>query len=543
MITQNIHVRMDAYGIPPVIHAVEGDTWRYLDIYTDDAAINTSNTAVVAIHRPDDSYYTIEAMPEPLFYHLEMDQALTRPGKVECQLKVSSGDLVVSTYTFYVIVEPSTTGLPIEQLGYDIYDLIDAAQQIQNVGLTEEIKQALLDCFEHVAWTDEHGQDYVDALEAALYPPAELASISAVYTQSGTVYATDTLDSLKTNLVVTAHYTDSTTETVTTYTLSGTLTEGTSVITVTYEGKTTTFNVTVTAPATLSSITAVYTQSGTVYDTDTLDSLKSDLVVTAVYSDSTTQTVASTDYTLSGTLTEGTSTITVAYGGKTTTFTVTVTHQRVPSGYTEYDYIKLTIAEGTNYRYGIIAPVSMSSDYSYEFSFLYTSTSLSNAANIIGTRNRTGGTKEFGFFVTPSTGKLGYWLGGTDTTTQITNLVANQLNTIKVLPVGKSSQYPTYITINSNGTEFSSSSTKTGETWDEWFGMFIYASSASSFGPQQAYNGCQIGEIIVKDVSDNLVYDFIPVYNGTVYGMYEAVNNVFYNDSSNADKYVCGNWE
>lgn len=44
--------------------------------------------------------------------------------------------------------------------------------------------------------------------------------------------------------------------------------------------------------------------------------------MTAVYSDSTTETV--TDYTLSGTLTEGTSTITVGYGGKTDTFTVTV---------------------------------------------------------------------------------------------------------------------------------------------------------------------------------------------------------------------------
>lgn len=249
MITQNIHVRMDAYGIPPVIHAVEGDTWRYLNIYTDDAAINTSNTAVVAIHRPDDSYYTIEAMPEPLFYHLEMDQALTRPGKVECQLKVSSGDLVISTYTFYIIVEHSTTGLPVEQLGYDIYDLIDAASTISS-GLTDDIKQALLDCFEHVAWTDEHGQDYVDALEAALYPPvppASLVSISAVYTQSGTVYNTDTLDSLKSDLVVSALYDDQTTATVTAYTLSGTLTVGTSTITVAYNGKTTTFTVTVTS--------------------------------------------------------------------------------------------------------------------------------------------------------------------------------------------------------------------------------------------------------------------------------------------------------
>ena len=86
----------------------------------------------------------------------------------------------------------------------------------------------------------------MDALEAALYPPAELVSISAVYTQSGTVYTTDSLDDLKSDLVVTAIYNDSTTETVTTYTLSGTLTEGTSVITVSYGGKTTTFSVTVT---------------------------------------------------------------------------------------------------------------------------------------------------------------------------------------------------------------------------------------------------------------------------------------------------------
>lgn len=35
-------------------------------------------------------------------------------------------------------------------------------------GLTSEIKQALLNCFAHVAWTDEHGQDYVDALEVAM---------------------------------------------------------------------------------------------------------------------------------------------------------------------------------------------------------------------------------------------------------------------------------------------------------------------------------------------------------------------------------------
>ena len=113
-------------------------------------------------------------------------------------------------------------------------------------GLTNEIKVALMECFEHVAWIDDDGQDYYNALEAALNPPTGLVSISVVYTQSGTVYDTDSLDVLKPDLVVTAHYEDTTTATVTAYTLSGTLTTGTSTITVSYGGKTATFNVTVT---------------------------------------------------------------------------------------------------------------------------------------------------------------------------------------------------------------------------------------------------------------------------------------------------------
>lgn len=114
-------------------------------------------------------------------------------------------------------------------------------------GLSEDVKQALLQIAEKVAYIDEDGQDYYDDLYDALYPPADLVSISAVYTQSGTVYNTDDLDSLKSDLVVTALYNDQTTATVTEYTLTGTLTVGTSVITVTYGDKTTTFNVTVTA--------------------------------------------------------------------------------------------------------------------------------------------------------------------------------------------------------------------------------------------------------------------------------------------------------
>lgn len=270
--------------------------------------------------------------------------------------------------------------------------------------IAEPVKLALLQLASKVVYIDEHGQDYYDDLHDALYP---LTSITAVYVQSGTVYTTDSLDSLKSDLTVTAVYDGGSTQTVpgSDYTLSGSLTAGTSTITVSYGGKTATFNVAVTAvpgvfsvantltgctnsnsaatvtentsysgtitassgytltgatvsitmggtditsaayssgvisiaavtgdvaitvtavAVTLSSISAVYTQSGTVYDTDSLDSLKTDLVVTATYSDSSSGTVPAADYTLSGTLTVGTSTITVSYGGKTDTFNVTV---------------------------------------------------------------------------------------------------------------------------------------------------------------------------------------------------------------------------
>lgn len=74
------------------------------------------------------------------------------------------------------------------------------------------------------------------------------------------------------------------------------------------------------------SISAVFTQgANVVYTDDTLDSLKQYLTVTATYVDETTEVLADSVYTLSGSLAEGTDTITVTYGGKTTTFTVTVT--------------------------------------------------------------------------------------------------------------------------------------------------------------------------------------------------------------------------
>lgn len=137
---------------------------------------------------------------------------------------------------------------------------------IDEKGLNDDIRNALLNCFANVAWINSDGQTYYDALEAALFPPLVVTSISCVYTQSGTVYNTTPLNQLKSDLVVTATYESGTTREVTDYTLSGTLTVGTSTVTVSYGGQTTTFNVTVTQSA----ITYLYNWDFTQSLTDTV---------------------------------------------------------------------------------------------------------------------------------------------------------------------------------------------------------------------------------------------------------------------------------
>lgn len=162
----------------------------------------------------------------------------------------------------------------------DTFTVENAAPDSKKTGeKLNELKSAfnaLLTALEHVAWADENGQTYCDAIYNALHPSATLTGISAVYTQSGTVYSTDSLDSLKADLVVTASYDDGTTATVasTDYTLSGTLTAGTSTVTVSYGGKTTTFTVTVSEYSTLPVIAATneyYGTDGTASSKDGMD--------------------------------------------------------------------------------------------------------------------------------------------------------------------------------------------------------------------------------------------------------------------------------
>lgn len=150
----------------------------------------------------------------------------------------------------YLAVDSVGEGLrkvPLKPITDDISDLKSKIDDLEP--LSEDVKTTLLACFQKVAWIDEHGQDYYDDLYDALYPDTGLVRITAVFTQgSAVIYPSTPINDLKAYLVVTGYYNDSSTKIITDYSLSGTLEVGTSTITVTKEGKTTTFTVTVSAP-------------------------------------------------------------------------------------------------------------------------------------------------------------------------------------------------------------------------------------------------------------------------------------------------------
>ena len=154
-------------------------------------------------------------------------------------------------------------------------------------------------------------------VENAPVQGAVIESIHAELAQNVTVYTSTSLDELARYLTVTATYTNKTVEEVTGYTLSGTLSAGTSQITVKYNGFEYVIEIPVLAVE-LDSITVAYEQNSRVYGTTPIDSLKNDMVVTAYYNDGTSKIV--TDYILSGNLADidkntGYVTVEVVYGG------------------------------------------------------------------------------------------------------------------------------------------------------------------------------------------------------------------------------------
>lgn len=234
--------------------------------------------------------------------------------------------------------DAKATGDAIRSLSEEIANIPNGGS-----GLTTEQANALDGMFKVCAFTKaDISAEYNAFCTAFGIEAATITGISATYSGGDVAVGTAVTD--LTGIVVTANYSDGSKRTVTGYTLSGTIAEGSNTITVTYEGMTTTFTVTgVAEEVTLSSISATYSGGDVAVGTAVTD--LTGIVVTAHYSDGTSKTV--TGYTLSGTIADGSNTVTVTYQGKTTTFMVTGTAESGDGDGTEW-------TDGVPYEYSLV---------------------------------------------------------------------------------------------------------------------------------------------------------------------------------------------
>ena len=169
---------------------------------------DTIKAGMTVSFRYDGSYYQVVAMI-PAVAEITVDPTLTQPG--EAADAKATGDAIGNVFT------PAA-------------------------------KRQLLSILRSVdAWLIPDPDEEIDELEELLFPGGEAVSIDAVFAQSGNViYDNDDLDVLRQYLTVTAEDAQGVTTTITDYTLTGTLTAGTSTITVTYGNLSDTFSVAVT---------------------------------------------------------------------------------------------------------------------------------------------------------------------------------------------------------------------------------------------------------------------------------------------------------
>ena len=172
---------------------------------------------------------------------LYVDQNLSEKQKEKARANIGSGTGNVKT----------VNGIAPDENGNVVVD--------GGSGITDTEKALILSLFRNTSYTSNNMGAVFSQLEALwsggevepdvpVNPEKTLTSISAAYS-GGSVTAGTAVNSL-TGIVVTAHYSDGTSATVTGYTLSGTIAEGNNTITVSYGGKTTTFTVTGVAEST-----------------------------------------------------------------------------------------------------------------------------------------------------------------------------------------------------------------------------------------------------------------------------------------------------
>ena len=194
---------------------------------------------------------------------------------VELENKVDSGGSGGSSIAIDDTLTQSGQAADAKAVGDRLDLLSEEIANLQTSGLTTAQVNALDGMFKVCAFTKDNVSAEYTAFKTAFgitdsggETEVTLTSISATYDGGDVAVGTSVAE--LTGIVVTAHYSDGSTATVTGYTLSGTIAEGSNTVTVTYQGKTATFAVTGVAESGGGDIVATW-ESGVPYVKNVVD--------------------------------------------------------------------------------------------------------------------------------------------------------------------------------------------------------------------------------------------------------------------------------
>lgn len=245
----------------------------------------------------------------------------------EVNLKATTDTTAIGTLANLTTTEKSNLVGAINEVDADVSDVKEDLEALisRGTGLNDTQKALIITILRNALYSSDQS-DNIDELEATF--ARTVTSVSAVIDLGGnTIYTDDTLDTLRQYLTVTATFDDSTSEIVTGYSLSGTLTVGTSTITVTYRDVSSTvsvpvsqaivrYNITNNLTGVTNSNTDTTIAEGNTYtgvlSAETSGYIPTNVVVTVGGTDVTSTVYDSTTYTISIQSVDGDITITAS---------------------------------------------------------------------------------------------------------------------------------------------------------------------------------------------------------------------------------------
>ena len=262
--------------------------------------------------------------------------------------------------------------------------------------------------------------------------------------------------------------------------------------------------------ATLLSISATLSLGANKITTaNSLDDLKQYLTVTGSYSDNTNRPI--TGYTLAGSLNRGTTTISVQYNNRSTTFTVFV-YAALPSGYTELQYIS---ADGASW---FDTGITQSQAVKAIYEIIVTRSTHNNGNHILS-----GSSLFFPYLRSNNSGKIinaKYF--GTEPTNAAYEWSFNQKYTLEGFPDVKLDGTTIY-TLTAG-----SSANATDHIWVFNYYQSSYASNIGSASGTYAFHG-KLYSMKIYGADNSLLRDFVPCKNSSdVAGLYDLVDKSFY---------------